>query len=262
MMREFTTVRLTVADDVATLALARPGRLNALTPTMFAEASDAIDDALAAGARALVITGEGRAFCAGADLQARGAEGLPEDLGQIIEDAYNPFARKLAGLDVPVITAINGLAAGAGCSIALMGDISVMARGAYLLLAFVNIGLVPDAGSTWLVAKGAGRTRALEMALLGERMPADEALAAGLVTRVVDDAQVVPAALEIARRLAAGPTVSIALIRKQIAHALSSTLDETLQRERENQRTAGRTADFANALVAFGEKRQPVFEGR
>ena len=246
---------------VATITIARPDKLNALLPGVFEEMSAAIDAALADGARAIVLTGQGRAFCSGADL-GTGAEGLPDDLGALLDSHYNPFVRKVAGLDVPFITAINGLAAGAGCGLALLGDISVMARSAYLSLAFVNIGLVPDAGTTWLVAKGAGRAKALEMALLGERLPAEEALAAGLVTRVVDDAEVVPTALEIARKLAAGPTVAIGLIRKQVAAALGGTFDETLDVERENQRRAGRTEDFRGAVKAFAAKQPPRFEGR
>lgn len=258
----YETIRLELADGVATLTLNRPDRLNALTPQLFAEALSAIDEALAKGARALVLTGEGRAFCSGADLQARGPAGLPEDLGLIVDECYNPFATKIANLDIPVITAINGLAAGAGCSFALSGDISVMARSAYLLLAFVNIGLVPDGGASWLVAKGVGRAKALEMALLGEKLSAEDALAAGLVTRVVDDEKVLAEAQAIARKLAAGPTRAIAMIRKQIASALSSTLPETLQIERDNQSAAGKTRDFREAVAAFGEKRPPRFEGR
>jgi 2-(1,2-epoxy-1,2-dihydrophenyl)acetyl-CoA isomerase len=261
-MSAYQTVLLEVTDKVATLTLNRPGRLNALTPVLFGEASAAIDEAIAQGARALVITGAGRAFCSGADLMGDAEQGLPEDLGELLEKYYNPFITKLTELEIPVVTAINGLAAGAGCGFALSGDISVMARSTYLLLAFVNIGLVPDAGSTWYVAKGAGRAKAMEMALLGERLTADAALAAGLVTRVVDDEKVLEDALAIARKLASGPTVAIAMIRKQVAAALTSTLAETLLIERSNQSIAGETADFRDAVAAFAEKRPPRFEGR
>ena len=161
-----------------------------------------------------------------------------------------------------MVTAINGPAVGAGLGIALLGDISIMARSAYLMLAFVNIGLVPDAGTTWLVAQAVGRARALEMALLGERLSAPDALAAGLVTRVVDDGETGAAARAIAARLAAGPTIAIDMIRKQVAAALSATLAETLSIERANQSRAGLTADFREAVKAFGEKRPPVFSGR
>ena len=260
----YKTIRFDLSDEVATITLDRPDRMNALTPLVFEEASAAIDAAIADGARALVLTGAGRAFCSGADLvpDEYGYGGLPEDLGALLDDYYNPFVQKLAGLDIPVISAINGPAVGAGMGLALTADISVMAQSAYLLLAFVNIGLVPDAGVTWLVAKGAGRAKALELALLGDRMSAEDALAAGLVTRVVDDAQVAAEARALARRLAAGPTVAIGFIRKQVAMALNQTLDETLGTERENQSRAGRTADFKEAVAAFADKRKPIFRGR
>lgn len=263
-MSAYRTIGAELADGVATISIARPDRLNALTPAVFDEMAAAIDAALANGARAVVLTGEGRAFCAGADLVPDGAGymGLPEDLGDLLDASYNPFALRLAALDVPVVTGINGLAAGAGCALALSGDISVMARSAYLLLAFVNIGLVPDAGATWLVAKAAGRTKALEMALLGERLSSDEALAAGLVTRVVDDGEVLAEAQRIARKLASGPTLAIGAIRKQVAAALSADLPATLALERANQSRLGFSRDFKEAVAAFGEKRRPVFEGR
>jgi 2-(1,2-epoxy-1,2-dihydrophenyl)acetyl-CoA isomerase len=258
----YETVTLALAEKVALLTFNRPDKLNALTPRLFAEAIAAIDEALAGGARALVITGAGRAFSSGADLTGDGGSALPEDLGEVIDTSYNPFAKTLATLDIPVITAINGPAAGAGCGFALSGDIVLMARSAYLLLAFVNIGLVPDAGATWMVAQGAGRARALEMALLGEKMSADEAKAAGLIARVVDDAALLDEAMAIARKLANGPTVAIGLIRKQVAAALTASYADTLDIERTNQSAAGRTADFKEAVVAFAQKRAPKFEGR
>jgi len=262
-LSEYDAIKLAVADGVATLTLNRPDRLNALTPHLFTDAGAAIDEALAFGARALVLTGEGRAFCSGADLadDGHGYEGLPDDLGEILDAYYNPFVRKLAALDIPVITAINGPAVGAGLGLALLGDIVIAARSAYLLLAFVNIGLVPDAGATWLVAQGAGRARALEMALLGEKMSADEAKAAGLVTRIAEDGEALAEAQAIAAKLAGGPTVAIGMIRKQVAAALTLALDETLALERANQSRAGFTADFKEAVAAFAEKRAPLFKG-
>lgn len=263
-MSDYQTIMLDLRDNVATITLNRPDKLNALTPKIFEEAAAAIDHALAHGARALVITGAGKAFCSGADLKADdyGYDGLPDDLGELLDSYYNPFVRKLAGLDIPVIAAINGPAVGAGLGLALTADIIIAARSAYMLLAFVNIGLVPDAGATWLVAKGVGRAKALEMALLGERISADDALAAGLITRVVDDQAVLSEATAIARKLASGPTLAIGMIRKQVAGALNQTLDETLDAERANQTVAGRTADFKESLAAFAEKRPPVFKGK
>jgi 2-(1,2-epoxy-1,2-dihydrophenyl)acetyl-CoA isomerase len=258
----YETITFALAGRVATLAIDRPARMNALTPRVFAELTAGIDAALEQGARAIVLTGTGGAFCSGADLVGDGGAPMPRDLGESLDTSYNPFVRKVAALDVPFLTAINGPAVGAGLGLALLGDISVMARSAYVLLAFVNIGLVPDAGATWLVAKGAGRAKALEMALLGERVSAGDALAAGLVTRVVDDAQVLAETQQLAAKLAAGPSVAIGMIRKQVAAALSMDLEQSLAVERENQTRAGHTRDFAEAVRAFGEKRKPAFEGR
>ena len=259
----YDTILLDLNDDVATITLNRPDKLNALTPRVFDEATAAIDHAIAQGARALVLTGAGKAFCSGADLKPDdyGYAGLPDDLGELLDTHYNPFVLKLAGLDIPVISAINGPAVGAGLGIALTADIIVAARSAYMLLAFVNIGLVPDAGATWLVAKGVGRVKALEMALLGERISADEAAQAGLITRVVDDEIALAEARAIARKLASGPTVAIGMIRKQVAAALVQSFEDSLATERANQTVAGRTADFRESIAAFAEKRPPVFKG-
>jgi 2-(1,2-epoxy-1,2-dihydrophenyl)acetyl-CoA isomerase len=257
---------ITVSSDgpVTTLSLARPDKLNALTPNVFAELNAAFDEGLANGAKAFVLSGEGRAFSSGADLQPDGAgyEGLPDDLGELIDDHYNPFTQRLMNLPVPLVTAMNGPAVGAGLSIALAGDIVVAARSAYLLLAFVNIGLVPDAGASWLVAASVGRARAMEMALLGEKLSAEDAKAAGLINRVVDDAEVLATAQAIAAKLAAGPGKAIGLIRTQMNAAVQGTLDEVLTIERDNQRVLGYSEDFKESLAAFAEKRKPQFKGR
>lgn len=263
-MADWNFIATSHEGDVATVTINRPDKLNALTPGVFAELTQAIDQALAAGARALVLTGEGRFFSSGADIQpdGQGYEGLPEDLGQLLDDAYNPFARKLAALPIPLVTALNGPAAGAGISLALAGDIVVMPESAYLLLAFVNIGLVPDAGATWLVARSVGRARALEMALLGERMSAADAKAAGLVSRVVADGEVLSTATMLAAKLAGGPSKAIGLIRRQVAFALDNDFNASLDNERDNQAILGRSADFSEAINAFGEKRKPRFTGQ
>ncbi|HZV17482.1 MAG TPA: enoyl-CoA hydratase-related protein [Sphingobium sp.] len=247
-------------DGVLTLTLNRPERLNALSTSLLAALTQALDTGVAEGTRAVLLTGSGRAFCSGADLAGDG--GVSPNLGETLEAFYHPLFERLAALELPVVCAVNGPAVGAGVALALAGDIVLMARSAYLQLGFVNIGLVPDAGATWLLARSAGRARTLEMALLGEPMSADEAKAAGLIARVVDDEVLVAEAQAIARRLAHGPTVAIGLIRKQIAAALDAPLPDTMAIEAAHQTRAGRTADFREGVAAFIQKRSPEFRGQ
>lgn len=255
------TVLYALDNGVATLRLNRPDRLNAVTGEMLDLIRASLLRAVDEGARAVLLTGEGRAFCSGADLVGR-LDGKPIDPADNLEFHYNPLAETLSKLPIPVVTAVNGPAAGAGVGIALAGDIVVMAKSAYLLLAFSNIGLVPDCGATWLVAKSAGRAKALEMALLGEKVSADDAKDAGLVARVAEDDALLATAGEIAAKLAAKPTVALGLIRAQVKAALNSTLSESLSVEAQNQRAAGKTEDFREGVIAFLQKRPPEFKGR
>lgn len=256
----YQTLLYDLGDNVATITLNRPKRMNALNAELLTELAQAVKQAGSDGARALVITGAGDAFCSGADLVTDG--GLPDDLGALLEAYYFPAVNAIADLDIPVISAVNGPAVGAGLSFALLADITIMARSTYLMLAFANIGLVPDAGATWLVAKSAGRAKALQMALLGEKVSAEEALDLGLVARIADDDALMPETRAIAEKLANGASVALGFIRKQVASALNSTLEGTLEIEKVNQRAAGRTADFSEAVTAFAQKRKPEFKGR
>jgi 2-(1,2-epoxy-1,2-dihydrophenyl)acetyl-CoA isomerase len=207
-----------------------------------------------------VLTGDGRGFSSGADLAGSG--GLPEDAGEALEKGFNPLVEALFALPIPVVAAVNGPCAGAGCSLALAADIVIAARSAYFLQAFVNIGLVPDAGASWLLPRLAGRARAMEMMMLGERVSAEQAHDWGMIARVVDDEFLAEEAVALATRLAQGPTVALGLIRRLARDAQNLPLTEALGAERVAQREAGRTEDFRNAVFAFLQKRQPRFDGR
>lgn len=254
---------------IATLTINRPAQLNALHVGVIAEMIDAVDRVRDDGtARVLVLTGAGRAFCSGADLAGGGAGGGgrrrsgPPDAGAVLESHFNPLLERLFALPVPFITAVNGPAAGAGCSYALAGDIVIAAQSAYFLQAFVNIGLVPDVGSTWLLPRLAGRARAQAMMMLGERVGAEQALDWGLCYKVVPDADLAATTRATAEKLAAGPTRAYALIRQGIRDCLDRPLSEGLMVERRNQLAAGRTADFAEGVAAFLQKRPARFSGR
>lgn len=244
---------------VATITLARPKSLNALSAAMVEELRTAIEGLTGSGARCLLITGEGRGFSSGADLAGGGA--LPEDAGQALDQHFNPLIEAIFALPIPVVAAVNGAAAGAGCSLALSADMVIAARSAYFLQAFVNIGLIPDAGATWLLPRLAGRARAMEMMMLGERVSAERALEWGMIAGVVEDEHLLSEAVLLATRLAQGPTVAFGLLRKLARNAEQLPLSEALAAERAAQRTAGETKDFRSAVMAFLEKRQARFEG-
>jgi 2-(1,2-epoxy-1,2-dihydrophenyl)acetyl-CoA isomerase len=253
-------VGIITLNDPATLNAAGLDLMEGLTAA-FARFSS--DDA---GVRAVVLTGEGRGFCSGANLTAGGGPGGGQrreesDAGSALETVYNPFVTSLRDYPVPIVTAVNGAAAGVGCSLALMGDIIVAGESGYFLQAFRRIGLVPDGGSTYLLPRLVGKARAMEMALLGEKIPARTALEWGLINRCVPDDQLMPTALELARALASGPR-SMGYIRKLIWDSLDADFAEQLHAERIVQRSAGRTEDFREGVMAFVQKRPAQFSGR
>lgn len=245
---------------VSRVTFNRPAQMNAFTPAMMLALPKLLQAEIDAGARAIILTGAGDNFSSGASIGGP-AGGGTIDVREQMEVYYNPVARYLAALPVPLVTAIKGAAAGGGASLALAGDIVVAGRSSYIMLAFAKIGLVPDVGATWLVASAAGRLRAMKMALLADKMPAEEALAAGLVTEVVDDDRVQPRAEEIAARLAAMPTRTLAAIRSQVQVALNMGFEASLDAERDNQIAVTRTRDFREGVQSFKEKRKPVFTG-
>ena len=245
---------------VATITLSRPDSLNALNAAMLDEIRAAVESLAGTGARALLLAGEGRGFSSGADLASGGS--LPDDVGAALEAHFNPLIEALFACPLPVVAAVNGPCAGAGCSLALAADIVIAGRSAYFLQAFINIGLIPDAGATWLLPRLAGRARAMEMMMLGERIPADKAADWGLISRVVEDEALASEASALAARLAAGPTVAYGLLRRLARNAEQLPLAEALAAERIAQRDAGRTEDFRRAVLAFLQKQKPEFEGR
>ncbi len=255
-------------DTVTVITLADPATMNAAGMDLAAELHDALRQAAVGErpARAIVVTGEGRGFCSGANLQSGpgggklDGDGKP-DAGAGLETVYNPLVTYMRELTIPIVTAVNGAAAGVGCSLALLGDIIVAAESAYFLQAFRRIGLVPDGGSTYLLPRMIGKARAMEMALLGERVPATQALAWGLVNRVVPDAELMSTAMSIARTLAEGPA-SLGLSRQTLWASMDSDWATQLHTERMAQRTAGKSEDFVEGVAAFLAKRPAQFKGR
>lgn len=261
-------IKTRVEGAIAIVTLNDPGTLNAAGVDLVQELQHAFDTfALPdSGVRCLILTGEGRGFCSGANLSGRGGEPVAPppggpDSGAALETIYNPFVTTMKTYPVPIVTAVNGVAAGVGCSLALLGDIIVCAESAYFLQAFRRIGLVPDGGSTYLLPRHIGRVRAMEMALLGEKLPSKTALEWGLVNRVVADDQVMSVAMEFANALASGPR-SLGWTRQLIWDSLDASWTEQLHAERIMQRNAGRTEDSREGVMAFLEKRPTAFKYR
>lgn len=259
----YETIILDVADHIATITLNRPERMNACSLDMAVEINDALSNGLG-DARCLVITGAGRGFCSGADLSARSDRSVSRGEGSYIALTrhYNPLMMNLARLNMPIITAINGAAAGVGCSIGLCGDFVIGGKSGYFLQAFVNIGLVPDGGASWMLPRMIGKARATEMMMLGEKISAEKAAEWGMIYKIVEDDMLQAEARLLATRLANGPTVAYAVMRKNILTALENSYAEQLLAEADGQRIAGSSADAVEGTIAFVEKRKAVFTGQ
>jgi 2-(1,2-epoxy-1,2-dihydrophenyl)acetyl-CoA isomerase len=266
---DYAKIKLSFADDLAIIALADPATMNAAGVDTVTELADAFGRVANGedGARAVILTGDGRGFCSGANLAGGGAAARPPEgdgrpnAGSALVTHYNPFITLMRDFPMPIVTAVNGAAAGVGCSLALMGDIIIAAESAYFLQAFRRIGLVPDGASTYLLPRMIGRARAMEMALLGERVTAAKALEWGMINRVVPDFELMIEAEKIARELAHGPK-SLGLIRNLMWRSLDATFAEQVADEAATQTIAGKSDDFVEGVKAFLEKRQAVFTGR
>ncbi len=256
-----------VSQEAGVLAvtLNRPEKLNAFNPEMHQELRRALERAAdEAEVRAVLLTGAGRAFCAGQDLAERDVSpgAAPIDLSASIGSYYNPLVRRLRALPKPIVCAVNGVAAGAGANLALACDLVLAARSASFVQSFSKIGLVPDSGGTFYLPRLVGSARAMGLALLGEKLSAEDAERWGLIWKVVDDENLLPAATALACTLAAGPTKGYGLLKKALYASPGNSLDAQLDLERDLQREAGFSEDYREGVTAFKEKRQPKFKGR
>jgi 2-(1,2-epoxy-1,2-dihydrophenyl)acetyl-CoA isomerase len=259
-------ILLQTDGDVTVMTLNDPGVLNAFGQKLREDMTESLNRIEAGTTRCLVITGAGRAFCSGANLndpdrppRDRAAEARGEARSDL-EAWYNPTFLRLRALPIPIVTAINGIAAGAGMSLALSGDIKIAARSASFLQAFARIGLVPDCGSSWILPRLVGIARAMELSLLAERLPAETALAWGMINRLEEDDALMPKAMELAQGLARGPK-SLGLIRKMYWASLDNSYSEQLDLEARLQAQAGLTRDYEEGSAAFREKRTARFTG-
>ena len=262
---KYSCIQNQIEDGVSIIKFNRPDKLGAMNAQMMAETLHAMEKASEKeDVRCIILTGTGRGFCSGQDLNDRIKQktGRSRDLGVTLDEGYNRFARKVRSLRIPLVVAVNGIAAGAGSSIALLGDIVIAAKSASFIQAFVRIGLVPDCGGTYALPRLVGRARALGMALLGDTIDAKTAAEWGLIWKVSEDEDLMADALLIAKKLASGPTKSYALIRQAIDAADTNSFDEQLDFEMQCQRAAGYTEDHAEGVSAFIEKRPASFKGQ
>jgi 2-(1,2-epoxy-1,2-dihydrophenyl)acetyl-CoA isomerase len=260
----YESILFEVDSGIARLTLNRPDKLNSFNVQMHAEVRQALSSVPESGARVLVLTGAGRGFCAGQDLSDRavapGSQGV--DLGESIENRYNPLVLTLRNLAMPVIAAVNGVAAGAGANIALACDIVIAARSASFVQAFSKLGLIPDSGGTWFLPRLVGDARAMGLTLLGNKLPADQAAGWGLIWQCVEDAELTATVDAMARQFAVAPTRGLAATKQALRRSWQNSFKEQLDVERDVQRELGRSSDYAEGVAAFTEKRSPRFTGR
>jgi 2-(1,2-epoxy-1,2-dihydrophenyl)acetyl-CoA isomerase len=258
--------KITLAKDqgLATLTLNAPDKLNAVSRKMIAEIKDCWEKLAAdSSVRAVLLTGAGRGFCAGADLSDPDRErGVSADSGAALDKFFNPVIRLMRSIPKPIVAAVNGPAAGVGMSFAMAADIAIAARSATFLQAFSRIGLLPDGGSTWFLPRLVGDQRARALAMLAPQISAQQAKDWGLIWDVVGDNELLATATDVARRLADGPTLSLARIKEAMNRASGNTLSTQLDVERDFQRELGRSEDFKEGVMAFLAKRKPVFKGQ
>ena len=258
------TIQFDIEAGIARLTLNRPDKLNSFNVRMHEEVREALSSLVAGSARVLVLTGAGRGFCAGQDLGDRSVApgGQAVDLGESIDKYYKPLVLALRNLPMPVIAAVNGVAAGAGANLALACDLVIAARSAAFVQSFARLGLVPDSGGTWSLPRLIGTARALGLTLLGDKVPAEQAAAWGMIWQCVDDAELSSTVDSLARWLAAAPTLGLAATKRAIHGGWGRTMEQQLDVERDLQRELGGSADYAEGVAAFAQKRTPQFKGR